>query len=84
MALMGGESEPGSAGGEDESAGEVVAVSDLGDLGIAKVALKNVYAARGFAAVTESGDLAVRLCKPKWWPEVDAVTGKRIDDPATY
>ena len=79
MALLGG----GEAGAD--GVGEVVVVSETGDLGICKVALKDVYDGKGFAAVSEGGAvLPVRLFKPQWWPEVDVVTGKRLDDPTTY
>ena len=78
MALLGGE-EAGAG------AGEVVGVSAAGDLGICKVALKDVFGGRSFAAVSEAGaSLPVRLFKPQWWPEEDPVTGKRLDDPSTH
>jgi len=85
MALRGAADAAGKVGGEEESAGEVVAVSSVGDIGIAKVSLKNVYGGSCFSAVSGAGvELPVRLCKPRWWPEVDGVTGKRIDDPTTF
>ena len=81
MALL---SERGAGTGAERE-GEVVGVSAAGDVGICKVALQDVYSNRGFAAVSKGGlSLPVRLCKPQWWPEVDAATGKRLDDPSTY
>ncbi len=70
---------------EEDKIGEILSLTAAGDIGMAKVSLKYAYGARSLCAVSDDRSaVPIAIYKPKWWPEVDTVTGKRLDDPSTY